>query len=139
MINQEALKGNWNHFKGVIRQKWGQLSDNDVAEFEGNVDELIGMIQQKTGEGREAVEKYLQDLTEGGGAAISQLAETARQYVQGATQSIQGSARHAADQVNQGLAGATCCVREHPAKSLAICFGAGVLAGAALAWLLRAK
>ena len=139
MINQQVLQGNWNQFKGTIRQKWGKLNDDDLAQFQGNVDELIGTIQRKTGEGREAIESYLQELTQGGGDAISRLAEAARQYAQEAAQSIQGSARQAADHVHEGMAGAKSCVHERPCQSLAVCFGVGVLVGAALTFLFRAK
>ena len=51
VINREILEGNWNQFKGQILKKWSQLTDSDLAEFHGNVDELVGVIQRKTGEG----------------------------------------------------------------------------------------
>jgi uncharacterized protein YjbJ (UPF0337 family) len=139
MINQQMLEGNWNQFKGKICQKWGQLSDNDLAQFQGNVDELVGAIQQKTGEGREAIECFLQELTQGAGAAVSNTVEAARQYVHQATDSVRGSARQAADQVYEGIEGAKYYVRERPAESLAMCFGAGLLAGVLLTLALRAK
>jgi uncharacterized protein YjbJ (UPF0337 family) len=139
MINQQVLEGNWNQFKGQIRQKWGQLTDNDVAQFQGNVDELVGVIQQKTGEGREAIECFLQEITQGAGAAVSNAVETARQYVHQATNSVRGSARQATDQVCEGIEGAKYYARERPAESLAICFGTGLIAGVLLTVALRAK
>ena len=41
----------------------GQLTDDDLQIQGGNVDQLVGRIQQKTGEGREAIEKFLAELT----------------------------------------------------------------------------
>ena len=68
MINQTTLKGNWNEIKGKLRSHWGQLSNDDIQAFNGNVDQLVGLIERKTGETRAAVEDYLDQLTENGSA-----------------------------------------------------------------------
>jgi uncharacterized protein YjbJ (UPF0337 family) len=133
MINQQVLEGNWNQLKGKLQEKWGQLSESDVSEFRGNVDELIGKIQRKTGAGREAIENYLQDLTEKAGTMASQATESARQYMHQASESLRDSTRFAADHFQEGLAGARDMVRERPGPALAICFGAGLLVGLAIA------
>ena len=62
MINQQVLQGNWNEIKGKLRSKWGQLTNDDVKSFDGNIDQLLGLIQKRTGEGRESVERFLNDL-----------------------------------------------------------------------------
>jgi uncharacterized protein YjbJ (UPF0337 family) len=129
MLNQQVLEGNWNQLKGKIRQKWGQLTDSDVTNFHGNVDELIGTIQKKTGEGREAVEGFLNDLTENAGSFAGQAAETARQYARQASETFRDTAHRAADQYEEGIEGVREYVRGRPGRALAICFGAGVLVG----------
>jgi len=55
MTTQE-IKGNWNIAKGKLKQKWAKLTDSDLQYVEGKEDELLGRIQKKTGETREAVE-----------------------------------------------------------------------------------
>ena len=82
MINAQELQGQWNQVRGKVREKWGQLSDDDLTIQGGNVDQLIGKIQQKTGEGREAIEKFLGSLTSSGASTVSQVAEAARGYAQ---------------------------------------------------------
>ena len=52
MVNQQTLQGNWNELKGKLREKWGQLTNEDLQVAQGNVDQLIGLIQRKTGEAR---------------------------------------------------------------------------------------
>lgn len=52
MINQQILEGNWNEIKGKLRQKWGQLTDDDFPQICGEADQIIGIIQRKTGEAR---------------------------------------------------------------------------------------
>lgn len=60
-MNDLKLKGDWNKTKGKLKQKWGQLTDDDLNYVEGKEDELIGRIQRKTGETRENVERALRD------------------------------------------------------------------------------
>lgn len=48
-MNKLEIKGNWNEIKGKLKQKYGQLTDDDLAYVEGKEDELIGRLQNKTG------------------------------------------------------------------------------------------
>jgi len=97
MINQTTLKGNWNEIKGKLRTRWGQLTNDDVQTFNGNVDQLVGLIERKTGETRSAVEDYLNQLTANGSASVGAAVEDARKYVQDAAQRIQDGSRQAMD------------------------------------------
>lgn len=49
------LKGDWNIMKGNLKQKWAQLTDDDLQYIDGQQDELLGRIQKRTGQTREAV------------------------------------------------------------------------------------
>ena len=62
-INAQELQGQWNNLRGRVKERWGQLTDDDLQIQGGNVDQLVGRIQQRTGEGRESIEKFLNDLT----------------------------------------------------------------------------
>lgn len=53
------IKGDWNITKGVLKQKWAKLTDDDLQFVEGKHDEMVGRIQKRTGESREAVEKAI--------------------------------------------------------------------------------
>ena len=55
------IKGDWNIIKGNLKQKWAKLTDDDLQYAEGKQEELIGRIQKRTGETREAVEKAVKD------------------------------------------------------------------------------
>jgi uncharacterized protein YjbJ (UPF0337 family) len=50
------IKGDWNIAKGTLKQKWARLTDDDLQYLEGQEDELVGRIQKRTGETREAIE-----------------------------------------------------------------------------------
>ena len=56
------LKGNWNELKGKIKQKYGQLTDDDLTYQEGKEDELIGRIQKKIGKTKDEVIELIQGL-----------------------------------------------------------------------------
>ncbi len=60
-MNKLEMKGNWNIAKGKVKQKWASLTDDDLQFVEGKEDELIGRIQKRTGESREAVERVLKE------------------------------------------------------------------------------
>ncbi len=139
MINQEVLQGNWNEIKGKLRSKWGQLTNDDVQNFDGNIDRLTGLIQRKTGEGREAVERYLKEVTASGSSGIGQTAEAVRDYAQQASERIQEGAQQAAESVRQGYGEAEEMVRRRPSEAAAVCFGAGVLTGLVVALLIHRK
>jgi len=139
MINQQVLQGNWNEIKGKLRHKWGQLTSDDVQSFDGNVDRLMGLIQRKTGEGREAVERFLNDVTTHSSSAMDQAADTVRDYAQQANDRIQEGAQQAAEAARQTYEDAQELVRRRPSEAAAICFGAGVLTGLVVALLIHRK
>ncbi|MCF7785486.1 MAG: CsbD family protein [Prosthecobacter sp.] len=56
------IKGDWNIIKGSLKQKWATLTDDDLQLIEGKQDELLGRIQKRTGETREAVETAIKDF-----------------------------------------------------------------------------
>ena len=60
-MNKLEAKGNWNIVKGRLKQKWGQLTDDDLDCVEGAEEELVGRIQKRTGESREAVERTIDE------------------------------------------------------------------------------
>jgi uncharacterized protein YjbJ (UPF0337 family) len=56
---EDVMKGKWNQFKGRIRQQWGRLTDDDVAQINGERDILIGKIQEYYGRTRIEAEAEL--------------------------------------------------------------------------------
>ena len=56
------FKGSWNEVKGKLKQKYAQLSDDDLTFAEGKDDELLGRLQQKLGKSKEDLRKEIEDL-----------------------------------------------------------------------------
>ena len=62
-MNKFTIKGDWNIIKGKLKQKWAKLTDDDLQYVEGKNDELLGRIQKRTGETREAIEDAVQEAS----------------------------------------------------------------------------
>ena len=150
MVNQQTLQGNWNEIKGKLRNKWGQLTNDDLQSAQGNIDQLVGLIQRKTGEARSSVEKFLEDATSSGAGAFGQATETVREYAQQAMETMQDRYGQAADQFRKGYDQASESLRrgyeqteemikDRPAESAAVCFGVGMLCGVILGLTLRSR
>lgn len=61
-MNVEIIKGNWNRLKGKIKEKWGKITDDDVAYINGSYDILLGTIQKKHGHQKEQAEKEVKEF-----------------------------------------------------------------------------
>lgn len=53
MTNPTELKGNWNELKGKLKQKFAELTDNDLLYKSGKKDEMLGVLQIKLGKTKE--------------------------------------------------------------------------------------
>ncbi len=60
-MNTLEIKGDWNILKGKLRQKYAQLTDDDLQFMKGKETELVGRIQKRTGKTKEEVERAIQD------------------------------------------------------------------------------
>ena len=61
-MNTLQLKGNWNEIKGKLKQKYAQLTDDDLGFAEGKEDELLGRLQQKLGKSKEDLRREIEEL-----------------------------------------------------------------------------
>ena len=61
-MNTTEIKGNWNEIKGKLKQKFADLTDDDLLYEQGKEDELYGKIQQKTGKTKDEITKWFADL-----------------------------------------------------------------------------
>ncbi len=56
------LKGSWNEVKGKLKQKYGQLTDDDLAFADGKEDELLGRLQKRLGRPKDEVRAEIEDM-----------------------------------------------------------------------------
>jgi uncharacterized protein YjbJ (UPF0337 family) len=138
-INAQELQGQWTKLRGQVKEKWGQLTDDDLQIHGGNVDQLVGKIQQKTGEGREAIEKFLGELTSHGASAISQAAGAVSSFAATAGDRFRDQYGNLSDQARERFDSAQDVVRQNPTQSVAAAFGIGLVAGLIVGLALRSR
>jgi uncharacterized protein YjbJ (UPF0337 family) len=67
-VNWDTIEGNWNQFKGKVREKWGDLTDDDLDRIGGKREQLVGSLQERYGMMRDEAERqadaFARDLQE---------------------------------------------------------------------------
>jgi uncharacterized protein YjbJ (UPF0337 family) len=61
-MDELNLKGSWNELKGKLKQKYADLTDDDLLYEEGREDELYGRLQNRIGKSREAIREEVKSL-----------------------------------------------------------------------------
>jgi uncharacterized protein YjbJ (UPF0337 family) len=135
-INVQGLQGHWNQMKGELKKKWGQLTDDDLAWSGGNIDHVVGRIQQRTGETREAIEKQINHMSSQAGSMVAQAgsmvasaAEQAGSYAQDLSHRFRDQYGQLSEQAHEGYVSVRDHVSRNPIPWLSIAFGVGVLTG----------
>ena len=148
MITRQQLEGSWNQLKGRLKEKWGVLTDDDLTRGEGNVEQLVGVVQQKTGRAKEEVERFINAVVSESGNMYEKAASTAREYANeaataarrgydSAASAVSSGYDKASQAVSSGLEDAQEMVRRKPVESVAVSFGAGLITGVLIAMMLR--
>lgn len=61
-MNWDQVEGKWDQLKGRFKQKWGKLTDDDLTQAKGRREELVGKLQARYGDSREAAERAVDDM-----------------------------------------------------------------------------
>lgn len=62
MTKMTELTGNWNELKGKLKQKYAELTDDDLLLAEGKSEELLGRLQIRLGKTKSEVEQLINDI-----------------------------------------------------------------------------
>jgi uncharacterized protein YjbJ (UPF0337 family) len=137
MLNAQTLQGHWEEVKGKLREKWGQLTGDDLERFSGDVDKLVGLIHRKTGTARSAIEEYLEEISDEGASAVGRMADRVRHGVQHAADAVEESSEEAIDFMRDRYDDAEEMIRQRPSESVVVCFGVGLVAGLLVGLLVK--
>jgi len=58
-MNQDTMGGKWMQFKGMVKEQWGKLTDDDLDKIAGKRDQLLGKVQERYGIAREEAERQI--------------------------------------------------------------------------------
>ena len=61
-MNKQIIEGKWDQLMGKVKEKWGDLTDDDLKEIEGRRDVLEGKIKERYGYDKERVKKEVDEL-----------------------------------------------------------------------------
>jgi uncharacterized protein YjbJ (UPF0337 family) len=60
-MNKLTIKGNWNEVKGKLKQKYADLTDDDLTFAKGKEDELLGRLQQRLGKSKDELQREIEE------------------------------------------------------------------------------
>lgn len=64
-MNWDQVKGNWKQFSGKVKEKWGELTDDDLTAIAGRREQLVGKLQERYGYAREVAEREVDAASSG--------------------------------------------------------------------------
>lgn len=88
MSNFETLKGSWKELKGLAKQKWSKLTDDDLEGLEGNMDRLKGKVQKLYGYSKEEIEKQFHSFGKDTADKANEFVDKANDKVASATDRV---------------------------------------------------
>lgn len=139
MTNEDALHDAWNELRQKLRHHWNQLTGEELECFHGDVQQLIDLVQRKTGEAREVIEGYVDELMMQAGAKLGRSADEIQELAQQSEAAIEEGAKQAVDLLRNSLRNVEAYARRRPLETIAFCFGGGLLAGLLLAATTRRR
>jgi len=125
MATKQESMGQWKALTGAVKQKYGQITENELTQLNGSVDQLIGLVQRKSGQTREQIEAFIHEC----GESCESMVDKVSDYASGATESLQAGYNAVAEQTKRGYDVSAKAVSSHPFESVGTAFGVGLVAG----------
>lgn len=63
-MNENIIKGKWLEIKGEVLKAWGRLNNDELDKTKGDINQIVGLIQQKYGDTQDKYNKKLNELIE---------------------------------------------------------------------------
>jgi uncharacterized protein YjbJ (UPF0337 family) len=125
--NWTTIQGDWNKFKGQVKEKWGKLTDDDLTRIGGNRDQLIGVLQQRYGMAKDRIEEQVDEFTTKASTWMQQAKATVMNKVSDMTEPVREywEGHDAGEMVNDLKA----LIHRYPVQSTLVGLGVGYLIG----------
>ncbi|MCA4045489.1 CsbD family protein, partial [Pseudomonas aeruginosa] len=62
-MNSDVIKGKWKQLTGKIKERWGDLTDDDLQAADGHAEYLVGKLQERYGWSKERAEQEVRDFS----------------------------------------------------------------------------
>ncbi|EPP4015258.1 CsbD family protein [Pseudomonas aeruginosa] len=63
-MNSDVIKGKWKQLTGKIKERWGDLTDDDLQAADGHAEYLVGKLQERYGWSKESAEQEVRDFSD---------------------------------------------------------------------------
>src|SRR5580698_3318660 len=144
MIAQDVLEGKWHTIRGKLKSKWAKLTDDDLLNVDGGIEQLIGKIQRRTGESREAIEHFIDQAASASDRvshtvheSLDKAQQAVSQSLDSANQAAHETAHRVAERVRGRYQDAEQAIHDRPAQAMMVAFGVGLVSGLGLALVLK--
>ena len=138
-LDQKSIDGAWEHVKQKVHERWGHLTDEELEPCRGNLEQLVGRIDEKTAEAREEVERYLEAAVADEEGILDKASDAVVERASQAAEAAHQAAAHVSDSARNSYVQTRRMVQNRPAGSLAVCFGVGVVTGLVFGLLVQGK
>lgn len=135
----QQLADVWNTIKRQLLEKWRQLTENELEQRKGSVDQLLELIQQKTGQARADIEAFFAESYQTASKMIGKVCERSGEVSARAAGVVQKQCENLSKKLGEVSAETQEFVRTKPAKSVGIAFGVGVLSGVVLSMMMHSR
>lgn len=129
MAIKDEVQGTWNHLAGAVKTKYAQITGDDLASVNGNLQQLAGVIQKKTGRARDEVEEFLRSVSESSASTAGWISDTASDMASRATETVKEGYDYARETSRDGVKAATETVQHRPGEAMLLAVGVGVVTG----------
>ena len=129
MVSSNELMANWNGIIESLRAKFGNFTRDELARVEGNFEELVKLVQRKSGRSKEQIASFVSDCCESAGTTYGQVANRASHYADAAGEVLRDNYDRVASEAKKGLNYTAQSVGRRPLEFLALAVGSGIIAG----------
>ena len=127
------VEGNWKQMRGRVKERWGELTDDDLTAIAGRRDRLEGVIQERYGYAKERARREIEDWYRSLESNLAEQINALRSGIQTLSSTVERIAReqlpHAHTTATGAIKQAEDVVKRNPLLSVAIALGLGLLIG----------
>ena len=114
MATKQETAGQWKSLTGKVKEKYGNITDNDLTQLNGNIDQLIGLVQRKSGQTREQIEAFVHEC----GEACESVVGKVSKYVSSAAGALREGMDSVTESTKAGYDSSLKTVSRHPLESV---------------------
>ena len=69
-MNKDILQGKWKQLRGEVQRRWGKLTNDELDQIDGNLDKLVGKLQERYGYDKARIEREVDALIHSASDAV---------------------------------------------------------------------